>query len=198
MDESLTRGGTRPEETQPLKRKSVHEPERQSESPKRARTGREDVRTGDASPGAPTPSPQRTEAPKRSSEDAKRRVSQEERRRGMRLFGGLLGTLSQRPTNPQQQKRQEIEKRQQERLKQQRAEEQKAVREKKAKLEETRTRESINWEERVVRADFQSVLDWISLLTPPHSYTYGTRRCGPRPSSCERMRGPISYSLLHS
>lgn len=161
MEEPPAQGDAKPDETQPLKRKSVHEPERQSESPKRARTERDDVRAGDASPDAPGPSPQRTEAPKRSLEDSRRRVSQEEKRRGMRLFGGLLGTLSQRPTNPQQQKRQEIEKRQQERLKQQKVLEQKALQEKKAKLEETRTRESIKWEERVVRATSQAVWDWI-------------------------------------
>lgn len=153
MEELPTQHDAKPDEAQSLKRKSIHEPERQSESPKRARTEREDVRTGDASPDASGPSPQHTEAPKRSLEDARRCVSQEEKRRGMRLFGGLLGTLSQRQTNPQQQKRLEIEKRQQERLKQQRVEEQKALEEKKAKLEEARIRESIKWEERVVRAD---------------------------------------------
>lgn len=154
MEEAPAQGDARADEAQPLKRKSIHEPERQSESPKRARTEREDARTGDASPDAPRPSSQRTDAPQRSLEDARRRVSQEEKRRGMRLFGGLLGTLSQRPTNPQQQKRQEIEKRQQERLKQLRVEEQNALQEKKAKLDETRARESIKWEERVVRLAF--------------------------------------------
>lgn len=152
MDESLAQGDVQADESSSLKRKSAHEPERQSESPKRARTEREDGRTGDASPDAPKPSPQRSDPPERSLEDARRRVSLEEKRRGRRLFGGLLGTLSQRPTDPQQQKRLEIEKRQQERLKQQRVVEQKALEEKKAKLEETRLKESIKWEEQVVRA----------------------------------------------
>lgn len=138
------------DDSNPLKRKSLPEPDRQPESPKRARTEREDARPG-RSPDVPKPAPAHEEPPRRSLEEARARVSQEEKRRGMRLFGGLLGTLSQRPANPHQEKRLEIEKRQQERLKQQKVVEEKALAEKKAKIEEVRMKESIKWDERVVR-----------------------------------------------
>lgn len=121
----------------PLKRKSA--PELSPESPKRTRMD---------SDGAAA---EHREPPKRPVEEARARVAQEEKRRGMRLFGGLLGTLSQRQANPaQQRKRLEIERRQQERLKAQRDVEERALEEKRAAREEMRGRESIKWEEQVV------------------------------------------------
>lgn len=127
----------------PLKRKSA--PESEPESPKRTRTDRDGARDGAIAE-------HRAEPPKRPLDEARARVAQEEKRRGMRLFGGLMGTLNQRPTNPaQQQKRLEIEKRQQERLRQQREVEERALQEKRAARDEVRGRESIKWEEQVVR-----------------------------------------------
>lgn len=121
----------------PLKRKSGAIPE--PESPKRTRMDRDDA-------AAEHREPQR-----RPLEEARARVAQEEKRRGMRLFGGLLGTLSQRQANPaQQQKRVEIERRQHERLRQQREMEERALGETRAAREEMRGRESIKWEEQVV------------------------------------------------
>ena len=150
MDGSPAEGDGKLDSANPLKRKSPPDPE--LESPKRTRTDEGDSRAGDAPPAAQKTSPgHQTEPSKRSLEEARARVSQEEKRRGMRLFGGLLGTLSQRPTNSHQQKRLEIEKRQQERLRQQRLVEQRVLEEKKAKLEEERMKNSIKWEERVVR-----------------------------------------------
>lgn len=121
----------------PLKRKSAPDPE--PESPKRTRTDRDGAAAGHREPT------------RRPQEEPRARVAQEEKRRGMRLFGGLLGTLSQRQTNPaQQQKRVEIERRQQERLRQQRETGERALEETKAAREEMRGRESIKWEEQVV------------------------------------------------
>ena len=150
MDGPPARGDVKVGDSNPLKRKSPSEADCQFESPKRARTERDDARSG-RSPDAPKPAAARAEPPKESRDEARARVAQEEKRRGMRLFGGLLGTLSQRPTNPHQQKRMEIEKRQQERLRQQKVVEEKALAEKKARIEEARMKESIKWDERVVR-----------------------------------------------
>lgn len=166
MDEPPARGDVELDEANPLKRKSLPDPERQSGSPKRVKMERDDARTRH-SPDAPKPVPVRqAEPPKKSLDEARARIAQEEKRRGMRLFGGLMGTLKQRPPNPHQQKRLEIEKRQKERLSQQRVVEIEELAEKKARMEEalaaenakkkarideTRGKESIKWEERVVR-----------------------------------------------
>ena len=78
-------------------------------------------------------------------------VTQEDRRRGQRLFGGLLSTLSQSTANPQQKRRQEIEKRQQERAQTQRIEEEKHRAEKLAQLQHARGIGQVELDEKVVR-----------------------------------------------
>lgn len=78
----------------------------------------------------------------------------EERKRGQRLFGGLLSTLSQSSSNGQQKRRQEIEKRQQEKAKQQKVEDEGRKAEKLAKLNFIRKSEHIKFAE-------QSVSDWL-------------------------------------
>ena len=75
---------------------------------------------------------------------------QEERKRGQRLFGGLLSTLSQTTPNNQHKRRQEIEKRQQERAKQQKAADEGRKAEKLANLKAVRRTEQ-------VKVDAQSV-----------------------------------------
>lgn len=81
----------------------------------------------------------------------KRKASvQEERKRGQRLFGGLLSTLSQTAPNNQNKRRQEIEKKQQERAKQQKVADQEKKREKLANLKVVRQEEQIKFEERSV------------------------------------------------
>ncbi|KAK6582217.1 hypothetical protein PZA11_004625 [Diplocarpon coronariae] len=72
-------------------------------------------------PPPPTESSDKEPATKREDGVKDRRKSsvQEERKRGQRLFGGLLSTLSQSTPNGQQKRRLEIEKRQSERAKQQ-------------------------------------------------------------------------------
>ena len=165
----------------PLKRKSA--PELSPESPKRTRTDPD---------GAAA---EHREPPKRSVEEARARVAQEEKRRGMRLFGGLLGTLSQRQANPaQQQKRLEIERRQQERLRVQREVEERALEEMRAAREEMRGRESIKWEEQVVSLLVALFEEWVDVLTRC-SYMCGTRRCGPRLALCGPRRAPRLFVL---
>lgn len=75
---------------------------------------------------------------------------EEERKRGKRLFGGLLSTLSQTTSNSQQKKRQEIEKRQQEKVAKQKAEDDSRRNERLAKLSRVRKIEQVRFDEQVV------------------------------------------------
>ena len=91
-------------------------------------------------------------------DDALRRknTTQEEKKRGMRLFGGLLGTLSQASGTIQQKKRLEkgleIEKRQQEKERQRRFDDNKKMEDRLARLTEIRKDEQIKFDEQVVRS----------------------------------------------
>ncbi|KAK8034840.1 hypothetical protein PG993_009835 [Apiospora rasikravindrae] len=97
----------------------------------------------------------------------------EEKKRGKRLFGGLLNTLSQTTTNSQQKRRQEIERRQQEKATQQRAEDSKHREAKLAKVREVRRREQINFEEQVMKtrhSHLVSTARYLRTKTEPHIY----------------------------
>ncbi|GKT53101.1 nuclear protein [Colletotrichum tofieldiae] len=72
----------------------------------------------------------------------------EEKKRGKRLFGGLLSTLSQTNTGSQHKKRREIEQRQHERAQKQRAEDEKRRTEKLARITEARLQEQIKFDEK--------------------------------------------------
>lgn len=67
------------------------------------------------------PSPAQAPGPERPAErrSARQGGRDEDRKRGQRLFGGLLGTLSQSSTSAAQKRRADIEKRQQDKLKSQ-------------------------------------------------------------------------------
>jgi hypothetical protein len=81
--------------------------------PKRRRLSAQDG----ASPGSqPRPAPE-SEQP--TEKRPVRRGREDERKRGQRLFGGLLGTLSQSSNSAAQKRRADIEKRQQDKLKSQ-------------------------------------------------------------------------------
>jgi hypothetical protein len=75
---------------------------------------------------------------------------EEDRKRGQRLFGGLLGTLSQKPTNAAQRRRADIEKKQQEKLKTQDVEYGELKKRRKEQREEIRRREKPLYEREVV------------------------------------------------
>ena len=86
-------------------------------------------------------------------------ASLEEKRRGKRLFGTFLNTLSQTnsSTSSQQKRRQDIERRQHARVSQQReqrAEDDKQRQEKLAKLNVARKIEQVKFDEKVVRNPF--------------------------------------------
>lgn len=70
-------------------------------------------------PSIPTPEP------KQAPDRGRKNVTEQEKKRGKRLFGGLLSTLSGKPANSQPKKRADFERRQQERAQQQRAEDEK-------------------------------------------------------------------------
>jgi len=75
---------------------------------------------------------------------------QEERKRGQRLFGGLLSTLSRKEPNNQNQRRQEVEKRQVEKEKARKEGDEERKRERLAKLRSVRIAEQGKWEEQAV------------------------------------------------
>ena len=74
----------------------------------------------------------------------------EEKKRGKRLFGGLLNTLSQSGNSSHNRRRQEIEQRQHEKARQQRIEEDRRRAERVARVTEVRMREQIDFDWRVV------------------------------------------------
>ena len=121
-----------------------------------------DTATAPYSPSRRSTSPSRDRDQDRPRQDSnaarerKERFEKEEKKRGQRLFGNILGTLSRRDTSETHKKRLEIDRRQQERLRQQREEADRARAEKKAKLREVRLREQIVWEEEVMRAKHAS------------------------------------------
>lgn len=131
-----------------------------SHSPKRMRRGSEITHNGTArSPPAPI-----------SSLDRRQSASVEEKKRGKRLFGGLLSTLSRTDNSSSQKRRSEVERRQQARASQQKAEDDKQNEARLAKLKAVRRREQVRWEEQVVR-DCASYCDRAELTDED--------RCGP-------------------
>ncbi|KAK2003682.1 hypothetical protein LX36DRAFT_706941 [Colletotrichum falcatum] len=76
----------------------------------------------------------------------------EEKKRGRRLFGGLLSTLSQTNSGSQHKKRREIEQRQHERAQKQRAEDEKRRTEKLARITEARWQEQIKFDEKAMKS----------------------------------------------
>ncbi|KAK8111621.1 uncharacterized protein PG998_008078 [Apiospora kogelbergensis] len=145
---SDTKTGDSPS-TQKRKAPSPHPSEMTtSQSPKR--TKRDDHDYGGSSRRGSTATTRSPTAPRQISPVERRAsASMEEKKRGKRLFGGLLNTLSQTTTNSQQQRRQEIERRQQEKATHQRAEDSKHREVKLARIREVRQREQIKFEEQV-------------------------------------------------
>ena len=83
---------------------------------------------------------------------AQRRISRDvdERKRGKRLFGSLLGTLAQNSSSTAQKRRTDIEKKQQEKIKLQDEEDDEKKRQKMAVLVEQRRNEQIRYDEQSV------------------------------------------------
>jgi hypothetical protein len=98
----------------------------------------------------PRQSPEARRPSVTSGPPARRNFSVEEKKRGQRLFGGLVSTLSRTASGSQQQKRLEIERRQHEKAQQRRAEDEKRRSERLEGLKRTRQIEQIKFDERVV------------------------------------------------
>lgn len=140
-----------PGHTQAQKRKAVSPPPTENDvvvSPKRNKVADGGATTKDA-PDVSSQIPKDRGADR--SADRRQSASQEERRRGKRLYGSLLNTLSQTTTNSQQKRRQEIERRQQAKVSQQRVEDDKQRQEKLSRLNSARKVEQIKFDEQVVR-----------------------------------------------
>lgn len=132
-------------------------------SPEQRRRPSESTRHDDRSPVSPadrrgSESGRRMSSSHGAERDRGRResYSQEEKKRGRRLFGGLLSTLSQTTANSQQKRRLEIEKKQQEKAVKQKTEDDKRRMEKLARLDKVRRIEQVRFDEQVV-----------SLIHPP-------------------------------
>ncbi|KAJ8122164.1 hypothetical protein ONZ43_g1571 [Nemania bipapillata] len=81
--------------------------------------------------------------------DRREMARQEEKKRGRRLLGGLMNTLSQASAGSQHKKRQDIERRQQAKSTQQRAEEDRMRMQRLSKLESVRKFEQLKFDEQV-------------------------------------------------
>jgi len=105
----------------------------------------------------PAPEPARETVENLNTERRNSRV-QEERKRGQRLFGGLLNTLSQSTSSGPQKRRLEIEKRQQEKAKQQKVEDEERRAEKLTKLKAIRKVEQVKVDEQSMRMRHSNML----------------------------------------
>ncbi|KAL6698816.1 pinin/SDK/memA/ protein conserved region domain-containing protein [Trichoderma pleuroticola] len=100
-----------------------------------------------------------------ATQDRRRLAIQEEKKRGKRLFGGLMSTLSQTSNTSQQQKRrQEIERRQQDRMQKQKAEDDQKRAEKLEKLHLVRMAEQIVFDEEVMKKKHEKRLAMAKFL----------------------------------
>ncbi|KAI1816806.1 hypothetical protein GGS20DRAFT_583152 [Poronia punctata] len=120
-----------------------------SNSPKRARTDIED-------PNHRHEVPQSTTA--EAGRDRREMARQEEKKRGRRLLGGLMNTLSQAGAGPQHKRRQEIERRQQAKSSSQRVEDDRIRMQRLAKLEAVRKAEQLKFEEKTMKTKHADML----------------------------------------
>ncbi|GKU02739.1 hypothetical protein FLAG1_04796 [Fusarium langsethiae] len=105
--------------------------------------------------------------------DRRKVATQEEKKRGKRLFGGLLSTLSQTSGGSTQKRRLEIERRQQERMRKQSVEDDKLRAEKRARATEARKDDQIAFDEQVMRnkhTKMLAVAQYLRTKSQPQIY----------------------------
>ena len=143
------------------KRRLSSEPEPEAKRPKVEEDTKEEIKEDSPSSRRSSIKADRDAAEEKKNLGPDRRKSsiQEERKRGQRLFGGLLSTLSQSTPNGQQKRRQEIEKRQQEKAQRQKAEDEGRRSQKLADLKAVRRAEQIKFDEQSVGYRHVSVLE---------------------------------------
>lgn len=83
---------------------------------------------------------------------ARKEIAQDERKRAKRLFGSLISTLSQKPSNSQQKRKHDVDRRQHEKAQHQRAEGERRRTEKLEERKAARKQQHENLEEELVRA----------------------------------------------
>ncbi|KAL2271620.1 hypothetical protein VTJ83DRAFT_991 [Remersonia thermophila] len=88
----------------------------------------------------------------------RRQVTLEEKKRGQRLFGNLVSTLSRTASGPQQQRRLDIGRRQQERAQQRRAEDERRRAERPEDVARSREIEQLNLDERAMHTRHRTIL----------------------------------------
>jgi hypothetical protein len=170
--------------------------QRDPSPPPPRRSSPEPSRSPVASRRPSVPTTEARQAPGSGPDRGRRSISEQEKKRGQRLFGGLLSTLSQKPGGggggaggqQQQKRRAEIERRQQERAQQQRAEDDKRRVQKLAKLNRLREIEQVKLEEDVVSPCAPRppplpkglVLGWGSWANNGVRCGHGTRVCSRR------------------
>lgn len=97
----------------------------------------------------------------------------EEKKRGQRLFGALLGTLSQTSSKPAHRKRDEIEQRQRERARKDTEEREEALRRKREELEKVRRVEQKAWDKesmRIRHRNMRAVAGFLQTKAEPRLY----------------------------
>ncbi|KAJ4144894.1 hypothetical protein LMH87_003762 [Akanthomyces muscarius] len=140
-------------DAQPLKRRASPEPQYHDEIPKRSRYDSDEDDRDRSRRRSRSPSFHRDRSVAEETVPERRPpvATQEDKKRGKRLFGGLLNTLNQGPSSSQQKRRQEIEKRQKERMQKQATEDGQRRAERLAQLRTVRIREQIVLDEEVMR-----------------------------------------------
>ena len=131
-----------------------------SQSTETNKRPRLDSTNGSLSHGSPPP-PSAMSPPRRKSSLF---TGTEEKKRGQRLFGALLGTLSQTSSKPTHRKRDEIEKRQQERLRRDDEEREEERRRKKEELDQSRRAEQKIWDRESAKLRYRNMRATASFL----------------------------------
>lgn len=177
---SIDATGEKPEAVDTLP-PSPKRAKRDAESPANLREPPSDRKP--AGPNANGKSPDQAQARRPSippgSSIARKDIAQDEKKRAKRLFGGLLSTLSQTPSNSQQKRKHEVDRRQQEKAQQQRAEDE---RRRGRRLEErkvVRKQQQENLGEELVHCLFRR-----SLLLIHPTYWYLCNRWKPDTQKC--------------
>ena len=107
-------------------------------------------------------SPTSAMSPPRRKSSAIGSGAAEERKRGQRLFGALLGTLSQTSAKPAHRRRDEIEKRQQDKLRQKDEELADEKRRKREELDAVRRKEQKVWDRQGVRIESATQMELVT------------------------------------
>jgi pinin/SDK/memA/ protein conserved region len=140
-----------------------------SQSTEANKRPRLDSTNGSANHGSPPPSAAMSPPRRKSSLLS----GTEEKKRGQRLFGALLGTLSQTSSKPAHYRRDEIEKRQQERLRRDNEEREEERKRKKEELDRSRRKEQKLWDRETTQIrhrNMRAMANFLRTKTEPRLY----------------------------